>query len=636
MLEELLKAHAALQKIQKQLNSLTEAKSTTLKCTFIYKFIEMMKCYIDSFPSFSDFTKIKELVQKFKANILKIIKIEKDDNIYKLKEKINQFYKEKYSLIKEQKKTIKLDKNSINFVYNNVDPKIIKDIQEKEFFFKKGDKNVCDIHKNFFNKKEKEYKEDCSTISKKIMEVTNQINKKFFITFKNLSKGVDLQKSSSISLNEKIDYINSFNKYEPFKWKENKIEDFKIGIENALYQYALIGLDMFNISEFKEEERYTYLVGKLLSYNEGFIGHNISDPDIIELIENSKDQKKIGKLIDCLSRFYTEKKHEFNIRIFSALSSILLNYLDLLKDLLPNNEIDFNQFNALTKIMDSFYIIKDGIQITLIDNFKDHELLKNKDFWKQFFSSIKQSPDFQKNGQNNEDMANTSAIADCLAAMINYGFNDSEIQDVFKYIGININETNETNKIIKEYMKEIKDTIITIQNFKYVIYINWKLFSSKEENCCIPDEEIKKFYNLLENNFKHLDYIFLFLNKNRDRLGKVDTEKKFKILEKIFVICMDYVSKNIDKESENEFKDKEFNRLSKFISILSNTYYLNVGNSKILISAKESFKNHQLLQNLNFWKNEFFSKIFEGNNLAQDRTAEKKKIFSLIILWQLY
>ena len=36
-----------LPKIQKQLNSLTEAKSTTLKCTFIYKFIEMMKCHID-------------------------------------------------------------------------------------------------------------------------------------------------------------------------------------------------------------------------------------------------------------------------------------------------------------------------------------------------------------------------------------------------------------------------------------------------------------------------------------------------------------------------------------------------------------------------------------------------------------
>jgi hypothetical protein len=169
--------------------------------------------------------------------------------------------------------------------------------------------------------------------------------------------------------------------------------------------------------------------------------------------------------------------------------------------------------------------------------------------------------------------------------MINYGFNDDEIQDVFMYIGINNKENNE---IIKENMKINKDMIIKKQDFKYVIYINWKLFSSKEENCCIPDEEIKKFYNLLENNFKHLDYIFLFLNKNRNRLKMVGTEKKFKILEKIFVICMDYVSKNIDKESKNEFKDKEFNRLSNIINILSDTYYLNVPTN--LISAKKSLK----------------------------------------------
>ena len=34
-----------LKKIQTQLNSLTEAKSTTLKSTSIYKFTEMMSCY---------------------------------------------------------------------------------------------------------------------------------------------------------------------------------------------------------------------------------------------------------------------------------------------------------------------------------------------------------------------------------------------------------------------------------------------------------------------------------------------------------------------------------------------------------------------------------------------------------------
>ena len=85
------------------------------------------------------------------------------------------------------------------------------------------------------------------------------------------------------------------NKYEPFKWEE-KIDDNQLGIENTLYQYNVLGLGMINISGFKEE-RYSYLIGKLLSYKNGFEGHNISDPDIIELIEISKDQKIIHKLV---------------------------------------------------------------------------------------------------------------------------------------------------------------------------------------------------------------------------------------------------------------------------------------------------------------------------------------------------
>jgi hypothetical protein len=141
LLDHYTKACTALQKIQRQLNSLTEAKSTTLKCTFIYKFIEMMKCYIDGFASPSlldDFTKIKDLVQKFQKEVLTIIKIKKDDNIYKLKEEFNKFYKEKYSLINEQNKTFDhkslFDKGLLNSVYDNVDPEIIKDIQKMNLF----------------------------------------------------------------------------------------------------------------------------------------------------------------------------------------------------------------------------------------------------------------------------------------------------------------------------------------------------------------------------------------------------------------------------------------------------------------------------------------------------------------------
>jgi hypothetical protein len=100
-----------------------------------------MKCYIDGFASPSlldDFTKIKDLVQKFQKEVLTIIKIKKDDNIYKLKEEFNKFYKEKYSLINEQNKTFDhkslFDKGLLNSVYDNVDPEIIKDIQKMNLF----------------------------------------------------------------------------------------------------------------------------------------------------------------------------------------------------------------------------------------------------------------------------------------------------------------------------------------------------------------------------------------------------------------------------------------------------------------------------------------------------------------------
>ena len=59
----------------------------------------------------------------------------------------------------------------------------------------------------------------------------------------------------------------------------------------------------------------------------------------------------------------------------------MLNYLDLLNDLLPNNinNIDFEIFSKLKDIINFFYTIKDGNQITLLDNIKDHKLIKNEE-----------------------------------------------------------------------------------------------------------------------------------------------------------------------------------------------------------------------------------------------------------------
>lgn len=118
--------------------------------------------------------------------------------------------------------------------------------------------------------------------------------------------------------------------------KPKKIKDLNIGIEEALYQYALLGLDMFK-SGFKGKERYSYLIGKLLSYRLGFEDHNIIDPDIIEFFQRSKHNRKNISVyvlieIDCLGKYHSQGKCECSIKVFSVISSIIFNYLDLLKD----------------------------------------------------------------------------------------------------------------------------------------------------------------------------------------------------------------------------------------------------------------------------------------------------------------
>lgn len=68
----------------------------------------------------------------------------------------------------------------------------------------------------------------------------------------------------------------------------------------------------------------------------------------------------------------------------------MLNYLDLLDDLLTHNkEINFHIFISLPNLMTFFYTIKDNVLITLNDIVKDHKLLKNQNFWHKFFFSCR-------------------------------------------------------------------------------------------------------------------------------------------------------------------------------------------------------------------------------------------------------
>ena len=101
-----------------------------------------------------EFKKLKDLVNKFEDEVLKIIEIKKyDKDINKLEEEYNKLYKEKINLINEKNKNvyhkIYIEKELLNSVYESVDPEIKKDIQSKEDFLK-SDLNNYNLLRNLF------------------------------------------------------------------------------------------------------------------------------------------------------------------------------------------------------------------------------------------------------------------------------------------------------------------------------------------------------------------------------------------------------------------------------------------------------------------------------------------------------
>ena len=384
---------------------------------------------------------------------------------------------------------------------------------------------------------------------------------------------------------------------------------------------------MINISGFKEKERYRYLIAKLLSYKAEFNGKNISEPDIIELIEISKDQEIIKNLFDLLTKYNSQKKGKFSIKVFNAINTIVLNYLDLLDDLLTyNKEINFHIFISLPNLMTFFYTIKDNVLITLNDIVKDHKLLKNQNFWHKYFLFVKE----QKGGQLDENYKNFLAINDCLVQMSFCGFKEEEIKLFFKNINIDLEKLDEKmQESINESFDNNEKLMKKNQDINYIRLIIWKLFSpilSKkgiiEGNLSITNDELTKLYKLLndknkgEERFEYMLLIFQFLNNNRLQLKELD-KKRFDVVNNLFKISMDYVLTNEDKKTDNELKQFFY-----IINILSDSFYFNNNGSHIFISGQEQFKNHGLLQQSKYWEIFFYSLL---DNEEKNYSFEKLK-----------
>ena len=90
-----------LKKIQTQLNSLTEAKSTTLKSTSIYKFTEMMSCYLNDFISNSTLGKVEMLPELLKNFNQKILEVKKEDKNNTIQSEYNSFFNGQIDKIKK-------------------------------------------------------------------------------------------------------------------------------------------------------------------------------------------------------------------------------------------------------------------------------------------------------------------------------------------------------------------------------------------------------------------------------------------------------------------------------------------------------------------------------------------------------
>ena len=187
--------------------------------------------------------------------------------------------------------------------------------------------------------------------------------------------------------------------------------------------------------------------------------------------------------------------------------------------------------------------------------------------------------------------------------MLNFGFNDNEIQDFFNSNGIKINElSEETKKTFREYIEHNKKIMIEKKNYNYVRYIIWKLFSpilideKNEGKLPITEEEKNKLIDLIKDNLEYLSFIFEFLNKGRDKINELSKDL-FCIVIEIFMICINYVLQNIGNCSTEKFK-----QLVCKINILSKTFFYNENGSKKYINELENFEKHELLKNVKYWK----------------------------------
>ena len=355
---------------------------------------------------------------------------------------------------------------------------------------------------------------------------------------------------------------------------------------------------------------------------------------INEPLENNIEQAKY------LEKTFLDLEEVSNIQFFKSLKEM------------ENKTL--NTYNEMIKIVDKFIeTIKDkGTEFLNILNEGKNEikqLIGNEDI------NNKENKENKKEKVSSKEKSELKNIIDLdnykyKIKILEYPYVNVKIEDkndkkVKEKKGKNKEDNNKNNKIKKEEILYDKELLLTdediyniiskiysydlkfvnkskykldIENRKLQVkHLTEKLLTFDVENSTneiITEEEVNTLYELLLNNKDNMLKFLFILNTYRST-GKCEMkEREFKIIEKIFNICQDYMIKSGNSE------------LDELILILSQTFYIMKKEEKIYL--QQIIRNHDLFKKEEFWKNHLKNIINEDITKIEKEEKEGKIEYS--------
>ena len=385
-----------------------------------------------------------DIFKERKIGYFKEIKIS-DNKIQKICNIINENFEKYINLLKEQNKqfNIKLE----NFE-NNVKKKVLndKEIKKDNAIFSKTEfiSEDNNIHTNKYKLKILK----SSKINLKNFQFQKGINK-FENDDKNKKNNDNSDKNyeaSNNNLKEDILFLNDEDVYEiiskiySYNFLTLDTSQYKLDIQKGKLEAIEYSKKILLYSENTEENK------QFLNKKYDEIIKSINDK-ILNNIENTEsffialnNYRSKGK-INLVDKFY-----DILIYIYNKAQNFLLNT--------EHKKLE----DILLILSQTYYQEKEGKKIYIINDIKDHELYKNKNFWKRM---LKRNIDEEINNKNSEVKLNKTKQEDIVTTKV------IPIINLMK-------EFNISNDIITEIINEISEIFNCSKEAKeqYIFYMN--------------------------------------------------------------------------------------------------------------------------------------------------------------------